>query len=166
MTWTKLSDDFTDDCDGLSDRAFRLHVEGLVWSNRKLLDCRLPKDRLHRYTRHPESVAELLAAGWWTEDGAEYVIRHHAVYQQTREAVLRQQEANRQNGAKGGRPRKPGREQALSSETESVSDSPSDSTTHRDGTGRDGSYNATTAGTESPASSLWPPVAVPGRGPA
>ena len=27
MTWTKLSDDFSDDCDQLSSDAFRLHVE-------------------------------------------------------------------------------------------------------------------------------------------
>jgi hypothetical protein len=42
MTWAKLSDDFTDDCWTLSDGAFRLHVEGLVWSNRKLLDLVIP----------------------------------------------------------------------------------------------------------------------------
>ncbi len=29
MTWTKLSDDFSDDCWTLSDQAFRLHTEGL-----------------------------------------------------------------------------------------------------------------------------------------
>jgi hypothetical protein len=31
MTWTKLSDDFSDDCWELSDAAVRLHMEGLVW---------------------------------------------------------------------------------------------------------------------------------------
>lgn len=35
MTWTKVSDDFTDECWTLSDEAFRLHIEGLTWSNRK-----------------------------------------------------------------------------------------------------------------------------------
>lgn len=146
MTWTKLSDDFTDDCDTLSDAAFRLHVEGLVWSNRKLLDCRLPKDRLQRYTTHPDLVTELLDAGWWAEDGEHYVIRHHAGYQRNREEVIAQQEANRRNGRRGGRPSKASREQALSSETQSVSESPSESRTHRDGTGRDrtGSLDGTT----------------------
>ncbi len=128
MTWTKLSDDFADDCDSLSDRAFRLHVEGLVWNNRKLRDCWLPKDDLRRFATHPDAVQELLDTGWWSDDGDAYVIRHHAVYQRTREEVLRQQETNRSNGRKGGRPPKP-REQALSSETQSVSDSLSERVT-------------------------------------
>ncbi len=97
MTWTKLSDDFSDDCDRLSDRAFRLHVEGLIWSNRKLLDCRLPADRLARYTSHPDAVPELLTAGWWTQDGDHYLIRHHSRYQPSREDVVKRQEVNRQN---------------------------------------------------------------------
>ncbi len=130
MTWTKLSDDFSDDCETLSDRAFRLHVEGLTWNNRKLLDCRLPKDHLRRFARHPDAVQELLDTGWRSEDDDVYVIRHHAVYQRTREEVLRQQDANRNNGKKGGRPPKP-REQALSSETQSVSESLSESVSER-----------------------------------
>ena len=39
MTWTKLSDDFGDDCWELSDAAYRLHVEGLLWSNRNSSIC-------------------------------------------------------------------------------------------------------------------------------
>ncbi|MGC7224587.1 hypothetical protein RBA13_22790, partial [Mycobacteroides abscessus subsp. massiliense] len=42
MTWTKLSDDYGDDCWRLSDAAFRTHTEGLCWSNRKLLDLVIP----------------------------------------------------------------------------------------------------------------------------
>ncbi len=49
MTWSKLSDDFPDDCWTLLDGAFRLHVEGLCWSNRKLLDCRIPNGHLRRF---------------------------------------------------------------------------------------------------------------------
>ncbi len=101
MTWTKLSDDFTDDCWNLSDKAFRLHVEGLTWSNRKLLDLRLPKADVRRFAKHADAVTELVETGWWSEDGDEYVIRHHATYQRSREAVLRQQAANRHNGRNG-----------------------------------------------------------------
>ncbi len=107
MTWSKLSDDFPDDCWTLSDGAFRLHVEGLCWSNRKLLDCRISKDDLRRFAKRPGAVAELLAVGWWSDDGHAYVIRHHADYQRTREQVVAQQEANRRNGRRGGRPPKP-----------------------------------------------------------
>jgi hypothetical protein len=65
----------------------------------------------------------LVGVGWWTEEGDAYVIRHHATYQRTREQVLQQQEVNRQNGGKGGRPAKPKRP----SKTDPVSESESDS---------------------------------------
>lgn len=91
MTWTKTSDDFPDDCWTLSDRAYRLHHEGLTWSNRKLLDCRLPKDDVRRFARNgDDGVDELLNCGWWSDGGDCYVINHHAAYQRTREAVLRE----------------------------------------------------------------------------
>lgn len=106
MTWAKLSDDYSDDCWTLSDAAFRLHTEGLIWSNRKLLDCVLPKDDLRRFAKRSDAVQELLDTGFWQEskDGGSYIIRHHADYQRDREAVIAQQEANRANGKKGGRP--------------------------------------------------------------
>ncbi len=107
MSWTKLSDDFTDDCWSLSDAAFRLHVEGLCWSNRKLLDLVLDAADVRRFAKHPEAVEELLAVGWWTaaEDGTDtYVIRHHGVYQRPKETVLKVQGAAVKNGRKGGRP--------------------------------------------------------------
>jgi hypothetical protein len=112
VTWTKLSDDFGDDCWTLSDAAWRLHGEGLVWSNRKLLDGRLDKDDMRRWAKRPEAVDELLAAGWWTDDGDAYVIVHHAGYQRRREEVLARLERNWKNGQKGGRPKGPPREQA------------------------------------------------------
>ncbi len=139
MSWTKLSDDFADDCWQLSDRAFRLHVEGLTWSNRKLLDLRLPKADVRRFAKHADAVAELVETGWWSDDGDAYVVRHHAQYQRSREAVLKQQEANERNGRKGGRPRGKPREQAPRldpRETQSVSESVSDSRTERDRTGQ------------------------------
>jgi hypothetical protein len=152
MTWTKLSDDFSDDCWELSDAAIRLHMEGLVWSNRKLLDCRLVKEEMVRWAKRPGVADELVAAGWWRDKGNHYVIVHHAAYQRCREAVLRQQETNQKNGQKGGRPKGPPRERAprkrppkTESLTESESDpvssagssvvSETDSPTERDGTG-------------------------------
>jgi hypothetical protein len=125
MSWAKLSDDYSDDCWTLSDEAFRLHTEALVWNGRKLLDCRISKDNVRRFAKHPEAVQELLDCGWWTDDGDVYIIRHHAQYQRTREAVVNQQAANAKNGAKGGRPKKP-REQASEikpPKTQSVSES-------------------------------------------
>ncbi len=133
MTWTKLSDDFSDDCWTLSDTAFRLHVEGLVWNGRKLLDLHLSREDVRRFGKHPDAVAELVAGGWWREVEDGYVIQHHGSYQRTREAVLKQQVANEENGRKGGRPRKPGRErqaQPVGPGTQSVSQSVSERVTN------------------------------------
>jgi hypothetical protein len=145
MTWTKLSDDFTDDCWTLSDAAYRVHSDGLVWSNRKLLDCVIPKEDVYRFAKRPEAVQELLDAGYWSDLGTAYVIRHHAQYQRLREAVIRQQEANAANGAKGGRPREQVRELKTEPLTQSVAepltervlktDSLTQSPTERDGPG-------------------------------
>ena len=129
VTWTKLSDDFSDDCWTLSDAAFRLHVEGLVWNNRKLVDLHLNREDVRRFAKHPEAVAELVAGGWWRETDDGYVIQHHAMYQRNRADVVRQQAANQENGRKGGRPRKPGRERpagASGAGTEPISGSVSE----------------------------------------
>jgi hypothetical protein len=137
MPFSSLSDDYSDDCWTLSSDAFRLHTEAIVWSNRKLLDCVIPKDELRRFAKHPEAASELVAHGYWTETADAYVIVHQARYQRTKEAVLRQQAANRENGAKGGRPPKAPREQFKpSTETHSLTHSLSDSKTERDRKGK------------------------------
>lgn len=144
MTWTKLSDDFLDDCWELSDAAWRLHVEGLVWSNRKLTDLTLKKNDVLRWAKRPGAAAELVGCGWWSDRGDHYEINHHGVYQRTKEQVLKQQQANKRNGSRGGRAR-PAREQAddlKPSETESLSE--------RDGTGQDGQ------GQEKGSTQNWP----------
>ena len=128
MTWTKLSDDFADDCWTLSDAAVRLHIDGLIWSNRKLLDCQIPKDDLPRLSRAAAAAEELVACGWWTDAGEHYKIRHHAVYQRTREQVVRQQEANKANRRKGRE--RPVREVQQDESSDESSD-------ERDGTGLD-----------------------------
>ncbi len=133
MSWAKLSDDYGDDCWTLSDAAFRLHVDGLCWSNRKLLDLRIPKADLPRVSRRPEAAAELVAVGWWSDEGGAYTIRHHACYQRAAEDVLRQQEVNKANRAKGRT--RPGREQVQPDES---SDESSDrSSDERDRPGQD-----------------------------
>ncbi len=107
MPWSKLSDDFSDDLWTFSDRAFRLHVEAIVWSGRKLLDMRIPAVDLRRFARNAETVeedaAELVRAGYWKRDGDAYLIVHHSKYQRTREAVINQQAANKANRAKAGK---------------------------------------------------------------
>jgi len=144
MTWTKLSDDFTDDTWTLSDAAARMHVDGLVWSNRKLLDLHIPKVDLARFAKTPSAVTELLDGGWWHEDGEHYVIDHHARYQRLREAVIKQQTVNKENRAKRGQGTPAAREVRFNdSSNESSLDSSNhssvghDSLNEMDRTGRD-----------------------------
>jgi hypothetical protein len=144
MTWTKLSDDFTDDTWTLSDAAARMHVDGLVWSNRKLLDLRIPKGDLPRFAKTPTAVAELLEGGWWDEDADHYVINHHARYQRLREAVIKQQTVNKENRAKRGQATPASREVRFNaSSNDSFNDASNDSSVGNDSsnelvrTGRD-----------------------------
>jgi hypothetical protein len=124
MTWTKLSDDFSDDCWELADAAYRLHVDGLVWAMRKLTGGILAKDEMHRWAKHPDAAPELVTRGYWRDEGDRYIIRHHMGYQREPEKVLAQQEVNRLNGKRGGRPRG---SDIQPPETDAVSDSLSDS---------------------------------------
>jgi hypothetical protein len=101
MTWTKLGDEFADECWTLSDSAFRLHAEGLLWSNRMLTDGQLAKEDMQRWARHPEAAEELVDVGWWKDCGAHYEVIHHWGYQRTREQVAKQSLVNRANRAKG-----------------------------------------------------------------
>jgi hypothetical protein len=128
MTWTKLGDEFADECWTLSGNAFRLHVEGLLWSNRKLLDGQLAKDDMQRWVHHPEAAKELVSVGWWEDHGEHYQIVHHIGYQRTRKQVASQSIANQKNAAR--RWKKP-------SQSDSQCDSQSGSTYEMDGTGRE-----------------------------
>ncbi len=172
MTWTRLSDDYPDDCWRLTDAACRLHTDGLVWSNRKLLDLRIPKDDLPRVSKRAEAVPELLDAGFWTDDGDCYVIRHHGLYQRTREQVIARQETSKRNGSRGGRPAGPGRERThletqsltqsesqrqtkwvseTSAETHLLTQNETRDETQGDGTGRDWKSAPIGAGTSGPS---------------
>lgn len=64
MTWTKTGDEFSDECWTLSDAAYRLHHEGLTWSNRKQTEGQLAKDDMRRWARRPEAAEELVNVGW------------------------------------------------------------------------------------------------------
>lgn len=102
MTWTKLGAEFPDEISSVSDAAFRTHVEALCWSNRRLLDLAVPKTQLRKFaeTADPDvATAELVAAGWWRDDGATWYIGvHFAEWQRDRVQVehLRQRKARDQ----------------------------------------------------------------------
>jgi hypothetical protein len=98
--WTKLGDDFPDDAarEELSDAAVRTHVEALCWSNRLLRDGRIPKRELHRFAfseAASDAVAELVAAGWWADDGTAWLLLHDQTEQPEASVVLARREAGK-----------------------------------------------------------------------
>jgi hypothetical protein len=132
MTWTKLGDEYGDQCWKLSDAAMRLHTEALVWSNRRHIDGRLDKDEMRQWAKRPEAATELVAYGWWSDEGDHYLIVYHLGWQRTAEEWLKQSEVNKANRAKGkARPvkRKP--------INESSDESSDERTDERDRTGQD-----------------------------
>lgn len=74
MTWTRLSDGFADSPAvlALSDAAFRSHVTALIWSNRHLTDGVIPSSATRMLGAERAIVAELIAAGLWTDAGTDY----------------------------------------------------------------------------------------------
>lgn len=163
MPWTKLSDDFSDDCWVLSDAAHRLHVEGLVWSNRKLLDCCIPKEEIRRF-KCPEAVAELVERGWWADEDDVYRIVHHSGYQRPADQVLALQERNRKNGRNN--KAKPSREQwkPKLSTTQMGSQVDSELGTQRDRTGQDRALEVSSDQEPEREQVEWPRVHIPGQG--
>lgn len=84
MTWTKLSDDFSDECRDLTDAAFRTHVEALIWTMRRETGGYVTPRDVQRFAESPHaehSVDELVACGWWTIERQGYLIRHHMEHQ-------------------------------------------------------------------------------------
>lgn len=101
MTWTKLSDDFGDQCARLSDAAFRTHVEALVWAMRRETGGYIDSRDVRRFGESPHAemaVAELVAIGWWSIEGQGYRIHHHMEHQPEPEVIAKRRalEAERQ----------------------------------------------------------------------
>ena len=84
MTWTKLSDDYSDECRDLSDAAFRTHTEALIWTMRRETGGYIEARDVRRFAESPHAeiaVDELIAVGWWTVERQGYQIRHHMEHQ-------------------------------------------------------------------------------------
>jgi hypothetical protein len=98
MTWTKLSDDFAEECADLSDAAFRTHVEGLLWTMRRETDGTLRPRDVPRLAESPDwqaGVEELVRVGFWEQCDNGYLIVHHMEHQPEAEVI----EARRRNDA-------------------------------------------------------------------
>ena len=109
MTFTRLGDEFPGMAQGLSDAAFRMHVEALVWSNARDLDLLVPHRDIPRFTetRAPQqaTVDELVDSGWWFDIGTVYDIgvvdeERTRAWQYTRAQRLEQRRKARERQAK------------------------------------------------------------------
>ena len=100
MTWTKLGDEYDDQCWRLSDAAYRTHNGGLIWSNRRHLDGRLLKDEMRLWAKRPEAAEELVREGFWEDQGDSYQIVAHQGWQHTAAQWRHRSEVNRANRAK------------------------------------------------------------------
>lgn len=99
MTWLKLSDDFPDALArvGLSDAAFRTHVEALCWVMRRETGGRLSERDVRRACESTEvahAVDELVDAGFWDRTPDGYVVAHHMEHQIEPEVLLHRRAQN------------------------------------------------------------------------
>lgn len=102
MTWTKLGVEFFDDCAnaGLTDAAARTHAEAIGWLYRiERSDLRIPKHLVRRFAGSDQAdtaAKDLVALGFWSDDGDAYVVEHHAeVIRQSMAAQLAHRERER-----------------------------------------------------------------------
>jgi hypothetical protein len=99
MTWTKLSDDFDQHPKIIAagERAELLHVHGLIYSNRYLLDGFIPAEavpHLSRHARFEASIEALIKLGIWVPVEGGYQIHDFLKYQRSRKQVLAERERN------------------------------------------------------------------------
>lgn len=94
MTDTRLPEHFltSPTLDGLTSDAFRVYVNGLMWSVTHGTDGLLPERSLrflHPDGKRPEVAVELVAAGLWEHDDAGYHVPDFLRYQTPAEQVER-----------------------------------------------------------------------------
>ena len=100
MPWTRLDDGFHRHPKilALSDAAHRMFVDTLNWSVANLTDGHIPTHLPNVSLPHgtprarKAAVANLVACGLWSENGAGWVIHDFADYQETKEEVRARRE--------------------------------------------------------------------------
>lgn len=108
MTWLKLTDGFAEDpkIEGLSHRAFRLHVTALLYCSRNMTDGRVSEKALGVSAISagvPRTVAtELVQAALWERNGDGYMIPKYLDYNPSAAEVRDQREKRAEAGRRGG----------------------------------------------------------------
>lgn len=152
MTWLKLGDEFPKECRkvGLSDSAFRLHVEGLCYSMDDENGGRFTDDDVAAFSRaknRPDALSELASVGFWQRTGQDSWQIIHSMGQQPdpetlaarRDADLKRQ--NRLRRKKAGLPADPvdlSRRDSTRDEGRDITRDPARTGTGRGGSGQGG----------------------------
>lgn len=96
MPYLNLDDNFADHpkVDALSDGAFRLHVSGLLYVSRHLLNGRLPGDKVTRLVPRfrKQSLTELLDRALWLPVIDGYEIHDYLDWNKSREQIETQRD--------------------------------------------------------------------------
>lgn len=90
MTWLKLSDSFAEECEELSDRAFRLHVDGLCFAMSRETGGQISRKQFRRIAacKSPQKAAEeLVDRGFWSTTSEGWQIKHHMDHQPSPEEI-------------------------------------------------------------------------------
>lgn len=104
MSWIKLDDRMPDHRKvvGLSDRAFRAHIEALCYAAGNLTDGAVPAAvaRAKRWTR---SAGELVDAGLWEPHDSGWLIHDYLEHQRSRESAEELSKTRAKVGSVGGK---------------------------------------------------------------
>jgi hypothetical protein len=91
MTWIRIDDNFPDHPKiiGLSNLAFRTHIQGLCYCGRFLTDGFIPFAAINSMITEPENkpTDELESAGLWVRDDKGFHILNYQEYQSTKAEV-------------------------------------------------------------------------------
>jgi hypothetical protein len=112
MPWTRLDDGFHSHPKvlGLSDVAYRLHVQSLNWAVARSTDGKVPEIALvvalpaHRPRQREQAAVELESAGLWIRNGVGWYIHDFEDYQDTKADLeaRRQKWASQKRGQRSG----------------------------------------------------------------
>lgn len=109
MPWVNLDDEFPehDKVDALSDAAFRLHVAGICYCNRRLTDGFIRTAKVPRLVPRFRRVTldELLEAGMWIDHGGRFEIHDYLDWNRSRAEVEAERERKSKAGKKGAQSR-------------------------------------------------------------
>ena len=137
MTWIKLDDSFADHpkVAGLSDRAFRVHITGLLYCGKYLTDGVIPRSVANKFCINNASnlIKKLVESGLWKPVEGGFEINDYLKYQTSKAQAEMEKETNRLRAQKARKARAEALRNGVTtperSSTEAHTPTPTDSTT-------------------------------------